>query len=61
MWQDDKMIDEDIAKQIKRQKEIEDAKRLLSQYKGLIDDTIIGYCQTDTQFGKLLKDALGLQ
>ena len=60
MWQD-KMIDEDVAKEIERRKEIEDAKRLLTQYKGLVDDTILDYCRTDTQFGDMLIDALGLK
>ena len=61
MWQDDKMIDEDVARQIERRKEIEDAKRLLAQYRGLVDNTIVDYCRTDAQFGKLLADALGVQ
>lgn len=59
MIDDNKYIDVEVAKEIERRKEIEDAKRLLTQYKGLIDETILDYCRTDTQFGKLLADALG--
>lgn len=60
MWQDE-IIDKDMAREIERRKEIEDAKRMLLEYRGLIDDTILDYCRTDTQFGELLKDALGLR
>jgi len=61
MMDDNKYIDDEVKREIGRQKEIEDAKRLLAQYKGLVDDTILDYCRTDAQFGKLLADALGVQ
>jgi len=61
MIDDNKYIDDEVAREIERRKEIEDAKEMLAQYRGLIDDTIIGYCRTDTQFGKLIVDALGLK
>ena len=61
MMDDNKYIDDEVKREIGRQKEIEDAKRLLAQYKGLVDDTILDYCRTDAQFGKLLADALGVR
>jgi len=60
MMDDNKYIDDEVRREIEREKEKREATELLKEYvdKGLIDIHIYNYARTDKLFANLLSDAL---
>ena len=57
---DDKYVDDEVRREIEREREKREATQLLKEYvdKGLLDAHIYLYAKTDKLFANLLTDAL---